>query len=417
VPLTPAEVTRILGMDVPAAHIRAILERLEFAVEEQNETLLCTAPWFRLDVEIPADLLEELARIIGYDAIPTTLMDDALPPQWRNLRLEGKERVRDLLIAAGLQDTISYSLIGADMNCKLLAAQTEPAYAPLPAQPLTPAAIPLTLDPAALVRLENPLSPAADRLRSTLLGSMLQALADNWRTLGRVALFEIGKVFWPVQGELLPQEPEHIAMALAGPRDAGAWLNRDDTLLDFFDIKGVVELLLERQGLLPAARFEPLVHPLFGPKAARVLLHDQPIGVLGELHPAVRRAFDLPEQRAVVAELALAPLLPAAAAAISKMQPISHFPAIKEDLALLVDEAITAEQVAQAIRQGGGTLLREVTLFDVYRGKQVPAGKKSLAYALTYQADDRTLKDSDVEKARRRIVARLGQTVGAELRS
>lgn len=417
VPLTPTEVTRILGMDVPAEQIRAILQRLEFAVAEKDETLLCTAPWFRLDVEIPADLIEELARIIGYDAIPTTRMDDALPPQWRNLRLEGKERLRDLLLAAGLQDTISYSLIGAEMNRKLLAAEVEPAYAPLPAQPSTPAAIPLILDPAQLVRLENPLSPAADRLRSTLLGSMLQALAGNWRTLGRVALFEIGKVFWPVQGELLPQEPEHIAITLAGPRDAGAWLNRDDALLDFFDMKGVVELLLERQGLLAAARFEPLMHPLFGPKAARILLNDQPIGVLGELHPAVRRAFDLPEQRAVAAELALAPLLPAAATIIRKMQPISSFPAIKEDLALLVDEAVTAEQVEQAIRQGGGNLLREVTLFDVYRGKQVPAGKKSLAYALTYQADDRTLKDSDVEKARRRIVARLGQTVGAELRS
>lgn len=436
VPISAAEVKRVLGMDVPATQIRAILQRLEFAVAEaQSEIgndpaatapellakpdpqLLATAPWFRLDISIPADLIEELARIIGYDAIPTTLMDDALPPQWRNLHLEGKERVRDLLLAAGLQDSISYSLVGAEMNRKLSAAEAVPAYAPVTAAPATAAAIPRLLDPAALVRLENPLSPAADRLRSTLLGSMLQALGDNWRTLGRVALFEIGKVFWPVQGELLPQEPEHMAIALAGPRDAGAWLNRDDALLDFFDMKGVVELLLERHGLLAAARFAPFAHPLFGPKAAQVLVHDQPIGVLGELHPAVRHAFDLPDQRAVVAELALAPLLPASAAAIRKMQPISSFPAIKEDLALLVDEAVTAEQVEQAIRQGGGTLLREATLFDVYRGKQVPAGKKSLAYALTYQADDRTLKDSDVEKARRRIVARLGQTVGAELRS
>ncbi len=145
------------------------------------------------------------------------------------------------------------------------------------------APLPLILAPETLVRLENPLTPAADRLRSTLLGSMLNALAANLRAVGRVALFEIGKVYWPLPGELLPAEPEHVAIALAGPREAGAWLNRNDTLLDFFDLKGLIEELLERLGLLGDARFEPATHPLFGPKAARVLLKGRPIGVLGEL--------------------------------------------------------------------------------------------------------------------------------------
>ncbi|MCU0923636.1 MAG: phenylalanine--tRNA ligase subunit beta, partial [Burkholderiaceae bacterium] len=432
VEITPAEVRRVLGMDVPAAQMRDILQRLEFAVEDTagSDALQVTAPWFRLDVGIPADLIEEIARIIGYDALPATLMDDALPPQWRNSALEGKERVRDILIGAGLQDSISYALIGPELNRKLLAAQGEPAYDAFPAQlgpvsalqlgPVSDRApsgtpLPVILDPTALVRLENPLTPAADRLRSTLLGSMLNALAANLRTVGRVALFEIGKVYWPLPGELLPAEPEHIAIALAGPREAGAWLNRNDTLMDFFDLKGVVEELLDRLGLLAETRFEPATHPLFGPKAARVLLQGRPIGVLGELHPAVRRAFDLPEQRAVVAELQLAPLADAVSAR-HKMTPLSSFPAVKEDLAVLVDEHVTAGQVETAIRQAGGSLLRDVTLFDVYRGKQVPAGKKSLAYALTFQAGDKTLKDADVEKVRRRIMARLGQTVGAELR-
>lgn len=426
VEITPAEVRRVLGMDVPAAQVREILERLEFAVEdvsspagrvaERTETLRVTAPWFRLDVGIPADLIEEIARIIGYDALPTTLMDDALPPQWRNWALEGKEEVRDLLMGAGLQDSISYALIGPELNRKLLAAQGEPAYDAIAPRSPSDTPLPVVLDPELLVRLENPLTPVADRLRSTLLGSMLNALAANVRTAGRVALFEIGKVYWPLPGELLPAEPEHVAIALAGPREAGAWLNRNDAPMDFFDLKGVVEELLDRLGLLADARFEPAIHPLFGPKAARILLKGRPLGVLGELHPAVRRAFDLPEGRAVVAELQLAPLA-AAAGARHKMSPLSSFPAVKEDLAVLVDESVTAEQVETAIRQAGGGLLRAVTLFDVYRGKQVPAGKKSLAYALTFQADDKTLKDADVEKVRRRIVARLGQTVGAELRA
>ncbi len=390
--------------------------RVDRRRERSDVTLRVTVPWFRLDVSIPADLIEEIVRVIGYDTLPTTLMDDALPPQWRNWALEGKERVRDILLGAGLQDSISYALIGPELNRKLLAAQGEPVYDALAGRAPAAAPLPLILDPETLVRLENPLTPVTDRLRSTLLGSMLNALAANLRTAGRVALFEIGKVFWPLPGELLPAEPEHVAIALAGPREAGAWLNRDDTPLDFFDLKGVVEELLERLGLLGDVRFEPAIHPLFGPKAAQVLLKGRPIGVLGEVHPAVRRAFDLPDGRAAVAELQLAPLA-AAVSARPKMQPLSSFPAIKEDLALLVDESVTAEQVEQAIRQGGGSLLRQVTLFDVYRGKQVPAGKKSLAYALTFQADDKTLKDADVEKVRRRIVARLAQTVGAELRA
>jgi phenylalanyl-tRNA synthetase beta chain len=418
VEITPAEVRRILGMDVPAAQMRDILQRLEFAVEEMagSDTLRVTVPWFRLDVAIPADLIEEIVRVIGYDTLPTTLMDDALPPQWRNWPLEGKEQVRDLLMGAGLQDSISYALIGPELNRKLLAAQGELVYDALAGRSPAEAPLPMILDPETLVRLENPLTPTADRLRSTLLGSMLNALAANLRTVGQVALFEIGKVYWPLPGELLPAEPEHVVIALAGPREAGAWLNRNDAPMDFFDLKGVIEELLERLGLLGDARFEPAIHPLFGPKAAQVLLKGCAIGVLGEVHPAVRRAFDLPDGRAAVAELQLAPLA-AAVSARPQMRPLSSFPAVKEDLALLVDESVTAEQVEQAIRQGGGSLLRQVTLFDVYRGKQVPAGKKSLAYALLFQADDKTLKDADVEKVRRRIVARLGQTVGAELRA
>lgn len=417
VEITPAEVKRVLGMDVPAQQIADILRRLGFAVEPgQGEALRATVPWFRLDVTIPADLIEEIARVIGYDQIPTTLMDDALPPQWRNWAVEGKERARDLLVAAGLQDIISYALIGPDLNRKLLATQPEPAYDAYAGQPPAEVALPLILPPEALVRLANPLAPTADRLRSTLLGNMLTAIAVNQRQRSRVALFEIGRVYWPIPGALLPAEPELIAVGLSGPRDAGAWLNQNAEPLDFFDLKGIVEALLERFGLLSEARFVPASHPLFGPRAAQVLVGGKALGILGEVHPAVRRAFDLADGRVAVAELHLQPLVDAASRRAT-MQPISPFPAVKEDLAVVVDEAVTAEQVAQAIRQAGGNLLQDVTLFDVYRGKQIPAGKKSLAYSLTYQAMDKTLKDADVEKVRRRIIARLSQTLGATLRA
>lgn len=416
--ITPAEVRRILGMDVPAAQITAILRRLEFDVQplgDAAESLRVTVPWFRLDATIPADLLEEIARIIGYDQIPTTLMDDALPPQWRNWPLEGKERVRDLLAGAGLQDMIGYRLIGPEVNRKLLAAQSLPAYDPTIGGSVDTLQLPVILDPETLVRLENPLTPASDRLRSTMLGNMLAALAKNARGFDRVALFEIGKAYWPTADELLPAEPELVAIGLTGAREARSWMNQGDQMLDFFDMKGVVEELLARLGLLADARFEATVHPTFGVRAARIIIGKNELGVLGEVHPAVRSAFDLPDQRVCIAELRLAPLV-AAVSFRPAMQSISSFPAIKEDLAVVVDEAVLAEQVEQMIRQTGGSLLREVRLFDVYRGKQVAAGKKSLAYSLTFQADDKTLKDSDVEKVRKRIIARLGQTLSAELR-
>ena len=417
--LAPAEVRRILGMDVPTAQISDILRHLEFDVEplgDDENTLRVTVPWFRLDATIPADLIEEVVRIIGYDQIPTTLMDDALPPQWRNWALEGKERVRDLLTGAGLQDIISYRLIGPEVNRKLLAAQGEPVYDPVAGVAVDDRQLPVIFDPEALVRLENPLTPAADRLRSTMLGNMLAALARNARSVDRVALFEIGKVYWPVEDDSLPAEPELISIGLTGVRAARNWSNQNDQMLDFFDLKGVVEELLARLGLLADARFEATVHPLLGVRAARVLIGKNELGVLGEVHPVVRRAFDLPDQRACIAELRLAPLV-AAVSHRPAMQSISNFPAVKEDLAVVVDEAVLAEQVEQVIRQAGGSLLRDVTLFDIYRGKQVAAGKKSLAYSLTFQADDKTLKDSDVEKVRKRIIARLGQTLGAELRA
>lgn len=419
VAITPAEVRRILGMDVPADQIGAILRRLEFAVQplsDADDTLQVTAPWFRLDATIPADLIEEVARVIGYDQIPATLMDDALPPQWRNWSVEGKERVRDILVGTGLQDMISYALIGPDTNRKLLATQSEAIYDRFEGGAAEAMPLPAILDPNALVRLENPMAPTADRLRSTLVGNILSALAANVRTVERAALFEIGRVYWLAPGELLPVEPELIAIGLSGARDAGAWLNRNPEALDFFDLKGVIEELLDRCHLSADARFEALVHPLFGPRAARLLIKGQAVGVLGEVHPAVRRAFDLPDQRVAVAELQLTPFA-ATASVRAQMQPLSSFPAIKEDLAVVVDESVTAEQVESAIRQAGGSLLREVTLFDVYRGKQIPADKKSLAYSLTFQSMDKTLKDADVEKVRRRIVARLSQTLGAQLRT
>ncbi len=269
------------------------------------------------------------------------------------------------------------------------------------------------------MQLANPLSVERSTMRSSMLPNLLQVVAANLRYAEHVAIFEIGRVYWPVAGELLPVEVRHLGLVLTGPRAPESWLRGDDgNALDFYDLKGIVETLLDRLGV-PAAqvRYQAAAHPAFTARVARIEVAGQDVGVLGELHPLVRKAFDLPAQgRVVAAELALEPLLPYTRREV-QIVPISAYPAIKEDLAVSVDEAVTAEQVMQTMRTAGGEMLVDVRLFDVYRGGQIAAGHKSLAYRLTYQAPDRSLTDADAARARDKIVRRLADSLDAKLRA
>jgi phenylalanyl-tRNA synthetase beta chain len=344
-------------------------------------------------------------------------MASVLPPQRRNWVLEGEMQVRAVLTGCGLQDAITYPLIGDDDNARLLAATPSAGWTePAPEAGYT---IPALLRPADSVQLANPLSVERSTLRSSLLPNLLQVAAANLRYAERVAMFEIGRVYWPVAGELLPREPRHLSLVLTGPRAPESWLRGDEAnALDFYDLKGIVETLLDRLGV-PAdqVRYLATAHPAFTARVARVAVAGQDVGVVGELHPLARKAFDLPAQgRVVVAELALEPLLPYARHDV-QVTPISAYPAIKEDLAIVVDEAITAEQVMQTIRAAGGEMLVDVRLFDVYRGGQIAAGHKSLAYRLTYQVPDRSLTDADAARVRDKIVRRLADSLGAKLRT
>lgn len=416
--LSTDEVQRLLGIPVDTHTITRSLEALECRVVSQpGGSLLVTVPWHRLDLEIPADLVEEVARVVGFDQIPATLMASVLPPQRRNRVIEGEMQVRTVLTGCGLQDIITYPLIGDGDNARLLAASrgmgwTEP-------QPQAGYQLPALLRPNDSVQLANPLSIERSVLRSSMLPNALQIVAANLRYAERVAVFEIGRVYWPVRADLLPVESRHVSLILTGPRAPESWLRGDDaSAIDFYDGKGIIETLLDRLGI-PASlvRYVATEHPAFTARAARIELAGQDIGVLGELHPLVRRAFDLPAQgRVVAAELALEPLLAYASRDV-QVTPISAYPAIKEDLALVVAEDVPAEQVVQTIRTAGGEMLVDVRLFDVYRGGQIAAGHKSLAYRLTYQASDRSLTDADAARVRDKIVRRLAETLGAKLRT
>ena len=436
--LPVGEVKRQLGVEIPAEKIERYLESLEFKVERDggprreskgrksssvtrhsSSVLRVTVPDHRLDVDGTDDLIEEIARMYGYDNIPISRMNDELPQQRANVDLEQEELVRDILIDCGMQDVISYVFTTPEREAML----TLPGSAR--------AAIPERL----YVRLENPISADLGALRQTLLANMLRLVSANLRYRDRVAAFEVGPVFWSRQADdgLLPREkatelPEdrdialplerrRLCLALTGSRQQATWhaARTDMPPMDFYDLKGVVQALLD--GLhLSGAIFAPSEHPLFQPgRGAMLRLDAQDVGVFGELHPFLREKFDLPAQAVLIGEFDLDVLLGAVKSAYTVASP-SRYPAVAQDLALIVEESVPADRVHGLIVQTGGNLLQSAVLFDVYHGDQIPSGSKSLAYALTFQAPDRTLSDADATKVREKIIARLKRELSAQVR-
>ena len=395
----PAYGARILGVQIPRDEIVRTLRTLDFDVSELERTdaLSVTVPSHRRDVTRPIDLVEEVGRIWGYDRFPATLMRDELPPQRENPRLEGAERVRDVLTGCGLDEVITYSLVSLEDEGKLH-----------PGEPV--------LDSGDYLQLENPLSTEQDTLRQTLLPSLLNATRSNLRFVEGVAIFEISRVYLPAEGEALPDERRRLCIVMTGPREEPSWLEHQDrTWRDFFDLKGVVQALLDRLGLVGA--FEPDKHDAFHPgRCATVRVGGREVATMGELHPLVRQAFGLPERPVCALTCDFDGLL-AGWGAPREMTPLSTHPPVYEDLAVVVERETPASQVRDLITRAGGTLLRSVALFDVYRGEQLGAGKKSLAYRLTYQAQDRTLTDQEVARVRSSIIEMLEEGLGATLRS
>ena len=395
--LEPDYVSRLLGVAIPLPEIVRILRGLEFGVSPRlsiSDTLQVTVPSYRQDVNIPADLVEEIGRIYGYDRLPSTLLQDELPPQRRNLALEGETKVRDVLTGCGLDEAITYSMINPADDARL--QQGPPADA--------------------CVKVLNPLSADRSHLRRTLLSNLLHATRANLRFRERVTIFELGRVFLPRPGQTLPAEPRRLGAVLVGPREPATWQPHDVTPLGFFDLKGVVETLLDRLEVRNVT-WERGEHPGMHPgRTAQVVVGGQAAGTVGELHPQVRAAWDLPALPVALMELDLDILL-ANWGEAAPMTAISGQPAVYEDLAVIVDDSLPAAQVDGLIRQTGGKTLVDLRLFDVYRGQPVPEGKKSLAYNLAFQASDRTLTDEDVRKLRHKIVQRLERELGATLRA
>ena len=406
--LLPARVSRLIGMPIPVADMSRILESLEFVVEPQEESdaLIVTAPDHRLDIEGAHDLTEEIARIYGLNKLPTTLMRDEMAPTPGNPSLDFEEQVRDLLADASLTEIISYRMTTPAAEARLRADGA---------------------DERPYIGVVNPINPDRTVMRHTLLAGMLESLAGNVRHHARVALFEIGSIYLRSESPATVnsvagiEELPRVAMVVTGRRDATSWRSgaAAATAADFFDLKGVVESLLD--GLrTPPASFHAVDHPTLRPgRAAEVVVNGAVVGSFGEVHPRVHDALalDLPAgQPVLVAEFDLGALRTAVGAQDRQVRDVPRVPAVVEDLAIVVDDTVAAADVATAIRRAGGAVLTDVQLFDVYHGEQIGAGKKSLAYTLTYQGVEKTVADADVEKLRNKIIRSVETQLGAVVR-
>jgi phenylalanyl-tRNA synthetase beta chain len=393
--LEMSEVRRLLGMEFPIAEATRILRALEFQVEQTGPgTLRVVTPPHRLDIQAgSADLIEELVRIYGYDRLPATLLADQLPEQHTNRPLVLEERARDILVNAGLQEVITYAL-------------TEPSRE-----------APLGLPAAEYVRLVNPVTSERVVMRHSVLASVLEVAANNLRHTEDVRLFEIGRVYLPCSGAKLPDEPRRLALFLTGGRRPEFWedASEEEGVLDFFDLKGVVEALAEDlhvAGVTYRPSQAAYLHP---GRAAELVIGGKVVGHFGQMHPKVAEAYGMGSRTVLAGELDLEALL-AAVLERYAYTPVPRFPAALRDIAVIVDEAIPAERIEAEIHTAGGELLRGVRLFDLYRGESIPPGTKSLAYALTYQAEDRTLTDKEVDKAHKKIEDRLKHVLKAQIR-
>jgi len=391
--LSTDQVKRLLGVEFSLDQIIESLVSLGFDCKpaDSSSEVWVTVPYWRSDIHQAVDLIEEVARIIGYDKIPMTMISEPLPRQNPEPIISLKQEVRRLLTGYGFQEVITYSLTSWEMLNRLL---PEP-------HPLEPAPL----------RVANPMTADQEYLRPNLRANLLAALAANRKLEeGSIRLFELGRIYLP-QPKDLPDEPEVLCGILSGPR-LDKWWQNESGLADFFDAKGVVESLLNQLGV--EASFEPSEDKSLHPnKQAAIVIAGNRLGIVGEVHPKVLAAFDI-SQNAYLFEIKVTALLPFTVG--HKMfQPIPRFPTTVRDMALVVDIEITHQQVQALIKSF--PLVSQVTIFDVYVGEQVPPGKKSLAYRIVYQSPTHTLTDEEVNKVQQQILSKLFQKLGATLRS
>ena len=383
--LREAQIEKLLGISVDRVEVERILEGLGFWVVGHEQGWLCTAPSWRFDMGLEVDLIEELARIIGFDAIPAqpitaSLIPVGVPETRRALRMAKND-----LVARGYFEAVTFSFVAPEVQTFF-----DPELSPIP--------------------LKNPISADLAVMRTSLIPSLLKAIAHNAsRQQSRVRLFETGLKFIPGEGDA--EQIPMLALAVSGLRDTEGW-STEKAVADFFDVKGTVEGLLASLGdrLTFAASVFPGLHD---GQSAAISVDDKPVGRIGAVHPSVRKAMGIPANT-VVAEVLQSVVTEVAMPAYDD---ISKYPETRRDLALVADKGIASAEVLSTIRAAAGPLLTKLDLFDVYEGTGLAQGKKSLAIGLTFQDQSRTLDESEVSSAIDQVLDSLREKLGIELRS
>ena len=380
---------QVLGVKIPLGQVVRALDALGFECRKEGTGKLAVSiPWWRTDIKIEEDLIEEVARIVGYDKIPPRLLPFEIPRSTPDRKLLVREAIRDLLAGMGLQEVITYSLVSRRL---LELCDPEGRFGP----PL---------------KVANPLSQEQEFLRTNLRPGLLSALSRNARIeRGSFKLFEIGRTFHPKPGDL-PEERERAAGILAGLREPLGLHSPKPQELDFFDAKGVVEELLLRLGI--EASFEPSSDSFLSPgRTALVKAGRREIGLVGEIHPRILRELDLPFEVAGYFELDLGRLYDLVSP--PRFSPPSRYQASWRDLSVIVDEEVPAGRLLELVRETEG--VARAILYDVYRGEGIPPGKKSLTFRIFYQSPTHTLTDSEINEIQGEILRRI-QDLGGKLR-
>ncbi len=384
--LRSKRISRLLGLDIENDIVVGILQRLDFGVEAIKGGWRVTPPSYRFDIEIEADLIEEIARMHGYDSIPEVTEISRAPLATVTETSIDLERVVATLIARDYQEVITYSFIDADSNTAFTGSESE-------------------------LVLSNPISSEMSVMRASLWPGMVAAAAANSaRQQERIRIFEASKTF---HGTLDKHtEVLRIAGLASGTVLPEQWGSRPESI-DFFDIKADVEALLALATRLDEINFVAAEHPALQPgQAAHIMRSGEIIGVVGKLHPQLAKQYAL--NRAVyVFELDAAKSLQSAAPNAS---PISKFPAIRRDIAVIVDDKVSADALLKAVASAPTNLIRDVRIFDIYRGDGIEAGRKSVAIGLILQETSRTLTDEDADAAMAAVVSKLEDKFAAELR-
>jgi phenylalanyl-tRNA synthetase beta chain len=389
--ITLEKINRVLGTSIQVKEVESIFNDLKFDYEVEGETFTVHAPSRRGDIQIEEDLLEEIARIYGYDRLPLTLPKGEATPGGLN-KYQAQRRVsRRLFEGAGLYQAITYSLTSEKKATQFALDKRDP------------------------IRLLMPMSEERSYLRLSILPQLLESVSYNVaRQMDRIAYYEMGSVFLKEEGQELPKEEEHVAGALTGLWQAQPWQGEKKPI-DFYVVKGIVEAWATKLGVIESISYEAAeidgMHP---GRTATVLLNGKPIGFLGQLHPNVQKELDLKET--FVFEIKASPLF------LADLEPLHYtaiprYPSITRDIALVVNKEVSAGDIQSVIKVAAGKLLKQVHVFDLYEGERMEEGKKSVAFSLTYADSEKTLTDDEVVAAHTKVLESVKDQIGAELRN